>query len=71
MCHVDTANPDPHGKAYIDQFLDAYNVCIFDTPLSIFKTLPPEKTHVMTPTIDPFSEKNQFLTPEEGIEDIG
>ena len=20
MCHVDTANPDPHGKAYIDQF---------------------------------------------------
>ena len=28
MCHVDTANPDPHGKAYIDQFLDAYNVCI-------------------------------------------
>ena len=67
MCHVDTANPDPHGKAYIDQFLDAYNVCIFDTPLSIFKTLPPEKAHVMTPTIDPFSEKNRFLTPERGL----
>ena len=62
MCHVDTANPDPHGKAYIDQFLDAYNVCVFDTPLSVFKTLPPEKAHVMTPTIDPFSEKNRFLT---------
>jgi trehalose synthase len=67
MCHVDTANPDPHGKAYIDQFLDAYNVCIFDTPLSIFKTLPPEKTHVMTPTIDPFSEKNRYLTPKRGL----
>ena len=35
MCHVDTANPDPDGKAYIDQFLDAYNVCVFDTPLCL------------------------------------
>ena len=67
MCHVDTANPDPDGKAYIDQFLDAYNVCVFDTPLSIFKTLPPEKAHVMTPTIDPFSEKNRYLTPTRGL----
>jgi len=67
MCHVDTANPDPHGKAYIDQFLDAYNVCVFDTPLSVFKTLPPERTHVITPTIDPFSEKNRFLTPRKGL----
>jgi len=67
MCHVDTANPDPHGKAYIDQFLDAYNVCIFDTPLSIFKTLPPQKAHVMTPTIDPFSEKNRYLTSTRGV----
>ncbi len=67
MCHVDTANPDPHGKAYIDQFLDVYNVCVFDTPLSVFKTLPPEKTHVMTPTIDPFSEKNRYLTPTRGL----
>ncbi|HXZ03626.1 MAG TPA: glycosyltransferase [Ktedonobacteraceae bacterium] len=67
MCHVDTANPDPQGKAYIDQFLNAYNVCVFDTPLSVFKTLPPEKAHVITPTIDPFSEKNRYLTPKRGL----
>jgi trehalose synthase len=67
MCHVDTANPDPDGKAYIDQFLDAYNVCVFDTRLSVFKTLPLEKTHVITPTIDPFSEKNRYLTPTKGL----
>jgi len=67
MCHVDTANPDPDGKAYIDQFLDAYNICVFDTPLSVFKNLPSEKAHVITPTIDPFSEKNRFLTPEKGL----
>src|SRR5215469_18252739 len=67
MCHVDTANPDPQGLAYIMQFLGAYSVCVFDTPLSVFKDLPPEKAHVITPTIDPFSEKNRFLEPEEGL----
>ena len=67
MCHVDTANPDAGGKVYIDQFLDAYNVCVFDTALSVFKTLPQEKTRVTTPTIDPFSEKNRFLTPTRGL----
>ncbi len=67
MCHVDTANPDPGGKAYIDQFLGAYTVCVFDTPLSIFNGLPPSRTHVMTPTIDPFSEKNRFLSEAEGV----
>jgi trehalose synthase len=67
MCHVDTANPDPDGKAYIDQFLDAYKVCVFDTPLSVFKTLPPENAHIITPTIDPFSEKNRYMTPTRGL----
>ncbi len=67
MCHVDTANPDPHGKAYIEQFLDAYCLCVFNTPLSVFRDLPPGKTHVITPTIDPFSEKNRYLTPERGM----
>ena len=67
MCHVDTANPDPHGKAYIEQFLDAYSLCVFNTPLSVFRDLPPGKTHVITPTIDPFSEKNRYLTAERGM----
>lgn len=66
MCHVDTAHPDQGGKAYIDQFLDAYTVCVFNTPLSVFNDLPSAKAHVITPTIDPFSEKNRFLAPEQG-----
>jgi trehalose synthase len=68
MCHVDTASPDPNGKAYIEQFLDVYSICVFNTPLSVFKDLPPQKTDVITPTIDPFSEKNRFLTPERGMQ---
>lgn len=67
MCHVDTAHPDPGGKAYIDQFLDAYTICVFNTPLSVFNNLPKDQTHVITPTIDPFSEKNSLLPPEKGL----
>ena len=67
MCHVDTANPDPNGKAYIEQFLDAYNICVFNTPLSVFIDIPPEKAYVITPTIDPFSEKNRFLSRDRGM----
>lgn len=67
MCHVDTANPDPGGKEYIDQFLGAYNVCVFDTPLSVFNDLSPARAHVITPTIDPFSDKNSYIAPEQGL----
>jgi trehalose synthase len=67
MCHIDTADPDPHAKAYIEQFLDAYSVCVFNSQQSVFKDLPSEKTRVIMPTIDPFSEKNRFLTPAKGM----
>lgn len=67
MCHVDTAHPDRAGKAYIDQFLDMYRVCVFNTPLSVFPDLPPAKAHVITPAIDPFSEKNKPVAREKGL----
>ncbi len=47
--------------------LDDYSLCVFNTPISVFRDLPPGKTHVITPTIDPFSEKNRYLTPERGM----
>ena len=71
MCHVDTAHPDPGGKAYIEQFLGAYSVCVFNTPLSIFPDLPKDQAHVITPTIDPFSEKNSYLTAARGLKLLG
>jgi len=42
-------------------------VCVFNTQQAVFTDLPPEKTQVITPTIDPFSEKNRFLSPDEGM----
>lgn len=66
MCHVDTAHPERQGKAYLDPFLKAYRLCIFTTPLAVFQDLPPENVQVITPAIDPFSEKNRPLSPKTG-----
>lgn len=68
MCHVDTAHPDPSGKMFVDRFLDEYRVCVFNTPLSVFQDLPPAKAHVITPAIDPFSEKNKPIPRKKGLE---
>ena len=68
MCHVDTAHPDPSAKAFIEQFLDDYTLCVFNSRPSIFPELPRSKVHVITPTIDPFSEKNRYLDAATGLE---
>lgn len=68
MCHVDTAHPDPQGKAYLDPFLPVYQICVFTTPLSVFPDLPREKVRIITPTIDPFSAKNTPLSRKKGLE---
>lgn len=68
FCHVDTANPNPAAKQYIQQFLDPYELACFNSQASVFKDLPPEKTKVVTLGIDPFRVKNRFLPKERGME---
>ena len=68
MCHVDTAHPNGSAKAYIEQFLAPYAVYVFNSQASIFPELPRDKTQVITPTIDPFGEKNQDIPLEQGLE---
>ncbi|HZR42779.1 MAG TPA: glycosyltransferase [Ktedonobacteraceae bacterium] len=65
-CHVDTAKPNPHAKAYVMQFLDPYKVCTFNSPESVFPELPLEKPFVSTLGIDPLDPKHQYISPEEG-----
>lgn len=67
MCHVDTAHPNASAKAYIEQSLDPYVVYVFNTQASAFPELSRDKIQVITPTIDPFSEKNRDLTREDGL----
>ena len=67
-CHVDTAQPNPSAQAYIQQYLDPYEIVCFNSEASVFKDLPPEKTRVVTLGIDPFRVKNKFLPRARGLE---
>ncbi len=67
MCHVDTAHPNSSAKVYIKQFLDPYAVYAFNSQPSIFPELPRDKTQIITPTIDPFGEKNRDISQEQGL----
>ncbi len=66
FCHIDTANPNQNAKQYIRQFLDAYAVCAFNSEASVFQELVAEQTHVITLGIDPFRDKNRFLSRAQG-----
>lgn len=67
FCHIDTAHPNPNAEHYIRQYLDDYELCTFNTPISVFHDLPPEKAQVITLGIDPFNPKNAPLAREQGM----
>ncbi len=68
FCHIDTAHPNPSAQHYIRQYLDDYELYTFNTPISVFNDLPPEKAQVVTLGIDPFSPKNAPLEREQGMD---
>lgn len=68
FCHVDTAHPNPNAERYIRQFLDPYAFSVFNSQPSVFKGLSPEQAYVITLGIDPFTDKNKFIPPEEGMQ---
>ncbi len=67
FCHIDTAHPHPDSLQHIRQFLDAYKLCMFNAPASVFPDLSPAHTHVITLGIDPFALKNSPLPKSEGL----
>ncbi|QBD78713.1 glycosyltransferase [Ktedonosporobacter rubrisoli] len=70
FCHIDTANPNQYAKEYILRFLNNYNVCAFNSQASVFKELPREHVQVITLGIDPFKNKNKYITREQGMQAI-
>jgi trehalose synthase len=66
FCHIDTAHPNPSAENYIRQYLDDYELYTFNTALSVFDNLLPQKTQVITLGIDPFVAKNAPMELERG-----
>ncbi|MBI2847525.1 MAG: glycosyltransferase [Chloroflexi bacterium] len=66
-CHIDVSNPDPRVWEFLRRFIVAYDTAVFSAP-SFAQELPISQV-LISPSIDPISEKNMELSQEtiEGV----
>ncbi len=62
-CHIDMSNPFPEVWDYIRQYCQKYDAAVFS--VAKFAQAMPIDEFVITPSIDPLSDKNRDLTPDE------
>lgn len=62
-CHIDASHPFRPVWKYLRELLAPYDASVFSMPL--FAQTLPHPQFIIAPSIDPLSEKNRELTPEE------
>jgi trehalose synthase len=62
-CHIDASNPQRTVWKYLQKFMAKYDASIFS--LADFAQPLPHPIYLIPPSIDPLSEKNRDLSPEE------
>ncbi len=62
-CHIDLSRPFYPVWRFLEKILVKYEASIFSMPE--FSQPLPHPQYIIPPSIDPFSEKNRDLTPEE------
>jgi len=62
-CHVDVSAPDRKVWDFLSNFIDQYNAAIFSSAHFSHKMKP--KQVFISPSIDPFSDKNREVTQKE------
>lgn len=66
-CHVDVSNPDDVVWRFLMDFISQYDAAVFSAP--VFSRRLPIRQFLISPSIDPLSDKNKEL-PEEFIKEI-
>ncbi|PYS96544.1 MAG: glycosyl transferase family 1 [Acidobacteria bacterium] len=62
-CHIDLSRPDPEVWEFFRAYVKQYDACVFSAP-SFARSLEVPQM-LIAPSIDPLSDKNRELTPEE------
>jgi len=62
-CHIDFTNPQPRVWDFLREFIEKYDAAVFSAP-SFSRALPIRQV-LISPSIDPLSDKNRELTEEE------
>jgi len=66
-CHIDFTNPEPEIWNFIKSFVEQYDAGVFSAPA--FARQLPIRQFLVSPSIDPLSDKNKEL-PEEVINNV-
>lgn len=67
-CHIDVSNPKKDVCDYLTQYCEKYDAAIFSVA-KFAKALPIDE-FIVSPSIDPISEKNRDLTDREILETL-
>lgn len=67
-CHIDVSNPQETTINFLRDFIDQYDAAVFSAP-SFARTDLAIKQILISPSIDPLSEKNRNL-PQETIDSV-
>lgn len=62
-CHIDMSNPFPEVWDYLRQYSEKYDAAVFS--VAKFARAMPIDEFIITPSIDPISDKNRDLTADE------
>ncbi|MDH5174608.1 MAG: glycosyl transferase family 1, partial [Elusimicrobiota bacterium] len=62
-CHIDFTYPDPEIWKFLKSFVEQYDACVFSAPT--FARPLPIRQFLISPSIDPLSDKNRDLSEEE------
>jgi len=62
-CHVDLSKPDPRVWDFLRPYVEQYDACVFSAPAFAQKLSIPQV--LISPSIDPLSDKNKELNEEE------
>ncbi len=61
-CHIDISNANARAFNFLKKFIDNYDYSVFSSPLFSKKLTIPQV--LISPSIDPLSDKNKELSPE-------
>jgi trehalose synthase len=62
-CHIDVSRPNPKVWRFLQEVVSQYDASVFSMPQ--FSQNLPHHQYIIRPSIDPLSQKNRDLTPEE------
>ncbi|MFW6110543.1 MAG: glycosyltransferase [Thermoproteota archaeon] len=69
-CHIDIADAVPAYWNFLKQFVDQYDALIFSLERYLREDVRNKKYFVVSPSIDPLSDKNKHLSPDRILETL-